>query len=227
MCYRRAAVALTTNGSLDRCGSELCRFFSSSTKPEPLFLWLGDEGGKEKGVPVSKKLLLPVPHATSPTVKTPEDVVSLVNVHYDKSHFVGGMGEEDPGVWFATVAGASRDTLEWSDLIQQAIEQVKEQRHGIPFGVYTTGLLDTSAVPWNDLDLDTLQVSLFAASPKDYAQASGESEKAFGQICGFIAEAVEQGMAVEVGVLPQHAESARSLAMSLGARHVHIVSPST
>jgi hypothetical protein len=47
-------------------------------------------------------------------------------------------------------------------------------------------------------------MSFFAASPPDYAKVTGRSDKDFGTLCEFIMDAVEQGMAVEVGVLEEY-----------------------
>jgi len=132
------------------------------------------------------------------------------------------------GVWFAAInpIQGKKDALEYSDLVQQSITLVKEERHGVPFGLYTSGILTSSSLPpLEKIGLDYLQVSLFAGSPVEYAKATRQSEKdaigGFGQVCALIAEAAELGVAVEVGVLKDYAASATDLAMSLGARHVH------
>lgn len=142
----------------------------------------------------------------------------MVNEHYESSHFVGGMGESDPGVWFA---GVGEDALAMASLVQETIELVQIERHGVPFGLYTSGLI-TPDMALAEIGLDILQVSLFAATPADYQAATGHSPKAFGQVCGFVSEAAEQGLAVEVGVLAKHAPAARDLALALGARNVHV-----
>ena len=189
----------------------------ASEQPKPLFLWLGEGGSNTQ----NKLLLLPVPPPSKATVISPNDVLEEVNSHYTQSHFVGGMGEEDPGVFFASIG--ERDSLEYSDLVQEGISLAKEERHGIPFGLYTSGIVEGSSLPpLTELGLSTLQVSLFAGSPKEYAEATGRDEKSFGSVCSFIADAVEQGMAVECGVLEKYAGTARSLAVSLGAQEVHV-----
>jgi hypothetical protein len=220
--------------------------FSDATvvddSPTPLFLWLGsasdvatsdksDESDEHQHRTAFKKLLLPVAYVsddpTANIVSTSDEVLERVNQHYEKSHnFVGGMGESDPGVWFATTPHSSQDGLDFLPLIQKSIALVKQERHGVPFGLYTTGISSSSSlvVPLTELGLGTLQVSLFAGSPLDYAAATGLSDKgAFGKVCGFVADAAEQGIAVEVGVLKKYATTgARDLAHSLGARHVHV-----
>lgn len=203
----------------------------------PLFVWLGADPNKDPSSPLPR-LLLPPSHLERPTdkiVETAEDVLHLVNEHYaSESQFVGGMGESDPGVWFATCQASSEhvDALDLADLVQESIQLVKEERHGVPFGLYTTGITNhpdlSSLLP--ELGLDSLQVSLFAGSPPDYKAATGlsddASKKAFGQVCGLIVEAVELGVAVEVGVLQSYAGPARDLALSLGAREVHVYADS-
>jgi hypothetical protein len=222
-------------------------FSSSSTAPQPklsasstshgLFLWVGpkQEADEEEDTVEAdwnstnnnyNKLLLPIDRARSATIFTPQDVLDAVTVHYtSQGHFVGGMGEDDPGVWFATPARSKDDTVDHiSSIIQEGIALVKEERHGVKFGLYTTGLgtVPSNINHWKDMRLSSLQVSLFAANPNEYHKVTGRPSKDFGTLCGFIVQAVEEGMAVEVGVLEEYKGSARDLALSLGARHVHV-----
>lgn len=153
----------------------------------------------------------------------PLEIVKVVNEHYEKTdHFVGGMGESDPGVWFVSMGDV--DTLYYSEQIRDSIQAIKLERHGVPFGLFTTGLLDPSviAVPLPELGINTLEVSLFAGTPQDYQTATGLDAAAFGTVCGFIADATEQGLSVEVGVLSSYAGPARDLALSLGAQNVRV-----
>ena len=210
------------------------RLLSSSDEgPAPLFLWLGDSSSISTSTSTSteqtatrppNKLLLPVTAATEPTVLSSDDVLASVNLHYESDqHFVGGMGESDPGVSFCTVSTCSTDALDFAQLVAESIALVKQERHGVPFSLYTSGILSHDlTVPLSELGLESLQVSLFAGSPRDYQKATGRDAAAFGQVCGFIADATEQGVAVEVGVLSTYASGARDLALSLGARQVHV-----
>ena len=113
------------------------------------------------------------------------------------------------------------DALDYAELVQEGIFYTKQERHGVEFGLYTNGLV-TPSIPLSELGLSTLQVSLYCGSPPEYAKATGRDAKAFGQLCGFIAEAVEQGVTVELGVLEPYAGSAHDLALSLGAQQVHV-----
>jgi hypothetical protein len=190
----------------------------------PLFLWLGEPspGATTTSLP---KLLLPVSAPSEPTATTPEDILASVNQHYEtESQFVGGMGESDKGVWFATTSACDKDPLEFYQLVGESIALVKQERHGVPFSLYTTGIVSQGLeIPLTELGLDCLQVSLFAGSPPEYKKATGQDAAAFGQVCGFIADAAEQGIAVEVGILKAYASGgARDLALSLGARDVHV-----
>lgn len=211
---------------------------STTAGIEPLFLWLGapsSSGNASVSIQsawAACPLLLPTGLIPSTNrfgalIESTEQVLERVATHYASSeNFVGGMGESDPGVWFAAASGtALGDALESAELIQQSVELVKEERHGVPFGIYTTGLV-TSTVPLTDLDVDCIQVSLFAATPKEYELATGlsknDASKAFGTVCGFLVDAVEQGISVEVGVKQEFATTARDLALSLGARYVHV-----
>lgn len=225
----------------------------SLQQPQPLFLWLGtgdnnDDQGRAAKNKCWTRLLLPKTLTTPPfpLVHLAETALQLVNQHYEATDsFVGGMGESDPGVWFASVAVVDddddnndarfHDPLQYADLVAECIELVQTERHGVPFGLYTTGILSSSSsppsVPLTDLGLDCLHVSLFAGNPKDYVEAiqhhcgsgSSVSEKDFGTVCGFIADAAEQGLPVEVGLAQAYATgAARDLALSLGAQNVHV-----
>lgn len=211
-----------------RVGVHQLRCFSDSSEPQPLFLWLGKEGSSTTTTTseqhATNKLLLPVSPPSEPTVFTPEDVLASVNAYYESDqNFVGGMGESDPGVRFATTGGGADDTLDYAALVQESIALVKQERHGVPFSLYTSGIPSQElAVPLAELGLESLQVSLFCASPPDYCKATGRDAAAFGKVCGFIADAAEQGIAVEVGILSAYASGAHDLALALGARHVHV-----
>jgi hypothetical protein len=214
--------------AVSRASRQSLRSFSTPSSPEALFLWLGGEGDNDKASDqASTPLLLPkLKIPCTSTVSAPDDIRDQVNEFYEKSHFVGGMGEEDPGVWFAACHGNGNgngkgDALDYAELVQEGIFITKQERHGVPFGLYTSGLV-TPSIPLSELGLSTLQVSLYCGSPPDYAKVTGRDAKAFGQLCGFIVDAVEQGVTVEVGVLEAYAGSARDLALSLGAQQVHV-----
>lgn len=212
---------LLLHSSIPRHAS-LYRSFSASTnttKP-PLILWLG--GDHRLLLPHS--LLVPnrskAQHVTleDPTVST---IQELVEDHYSQVDDIGGMGESDQGVWFA---GSAKDALlenQQIELIHESIQTIKEHRHGIPFGIYSSGrsnpLLDWNLVAATKCKL---QISLFAGTPNEYAKTSGCESKDFGQVCGLIATAAEYVSIVEVGVLKEYAASAHSLALSLGAQEV-------
>jgi len=241
---------------------------TESQQPQPLFLWLGDQNQTTNRTAAQNnccwtRLLLPVtiPPLPLTLVDSAETALQLVNQHYETptDSFVGGMGESDPGVWFASVAvhdndddhdDTFHDPLEYADLVAECIELVQTERHGVPFGLYTTGILKSSSspsVPLTHLGLDCLHVSLFAGTPKDYVAAvqrhcggrggcssssssssihsnsNSVSDKDFGTVCGFIADAAEQGLPVEVGLAQDYATgAARNLALSLGAQNVHV-----
>ena len=144
-----------------------------------------------------------------------------------RPQFVGGMGESDAGVWFGPSRGAP-DALHSWEFIQTSIARVKTSRHGVPFGLYTSGLgLDAADVPpLQELGLSRVQVSLLAPTPADYGHAAGLTEaqanECFGQLCTFIAAAAEAGFPIEVSVLARYAGAARDLATALGAVDVHV-----
>jgi hypothetical protein len=197
----------------------------SSSEVHPLFVWLQDENDTSNLSSPASKLVLPTQRPKSSAGCThPDDVIDLVHQHYQTDHqFVGGMGETDLGVWFASIS-AQKDTLEFDLLMQESIQAVKEERHGVPFGAFTNGLLmEPPNIPLSEIGLDCIQVALWAGNPKTYQQKTGLDARAFGQVCGFIANAAEQGIAVEVGIsISADVGPARELALSLGAREVHV-----
>lgn len=202
--------------------------FSSATSAsasQPLLLWLGDDGGPGSASK-KRRLLIPPSIQSTPHVRhvtTVDDIQAAVTSHYTSDDLdVGGMGEQDAGVWFAA-ASKDEDVLDASALLRDSIEQIKQERHGVPFGVCTTGLTNNSVDDVASIGLSILNVSLLAASPPDYAAATDGQGNDFGRVCGFIVDAVEKGLAVEVSVLPEYAGAARELGHSLGARDVHIV----
>jgi len=226
---------------------------SNAAAPQPLILWVvTDDDGEdldsseeedEDSVSSSSSsesssdddseydddahsLVLMPPNLTNTTfVESAEGVVEAVNRHYSSSQFVGGTGKEDPGVWFAPFSEtvdvlANAQTLE---LMETSMARSREERaHGVPFHVYTSGVnVDAAAVA--ALKWDSVQVSLWAATPTDYAKCTGgRNSDEFAAVCGFIAEASDLGVPVEVGVLKPYANRARDLASSLGARQVHV-----
>jgi hypothetical protein len=230
--------------------------------PLPLFLVLN--GQRDSNVIVRRpKLLLPLLAAFAATttttiasktsttnggavigaaVSTIQDVLDAVNWHYSTSDdFVGGMGESDPGVFFIVPTTNENteqpdDPLDHAELVTESILAVKEQRHGVPFGLYTTGIVSPSIpedVVMSCLQrLHTLQVSLYAASPPDYGKATRmasmpHAQKAFGSACSFLAMVGENRgkLTLEVGLSTalnsSSAKAGRDLAMSLGAQQVH------
>jgi hypothetical protein len=176
----------------------------SSEEPRPLVLWLGgaDDSNnvphslgaaadrmREVAVPL---LLPPIVFSSSTTpsaaVASIQDVVDIVNSHYDhdaRQQFVGGMGESDPGVWFAAQSRTSQlDAMLYSDLVVEAIARVKDERHGVPFAMCTTGLFFPST-SLSDLAecVDCLHVSLHASNPKEYQQLSSRRRRGHSAPC--------------------------------------------
>lgn len=166
----------------------------------------------------------------------PNQAWEIVSEHYAREeNFVGAMGENDPGVWFAVPHSDPCDILEYCiPLVLPAVELIREERHGIPFSICTSGILSSSTttpsatalieeIPWEELDLASIQVSLVAANPRSYQQATGcNDDRQFGSVCAVIAALAERELPVEVSVLHSEAGPARELAVSLGARQVHV-----
>lgn len=165
-----------------------------------------------------------------------DPILRAVNAYYGTADgdaqsavTIGGMGEDDAGVWFAAADRTSHADDEedillsiTSDRLHHSLQRIKFERHGVPLGLCTTGIgLDSSSLyQWRPF-VSVLHVSLWGSNPVEYKRATGRDD--FGRVCGCIVDAVEQGWAVEVSVLASHAASGRSLGHSLGAREVHVV----
>lgn len=104
---------------------------------------------------------------------------------------------------------------------------MKQNRHGIPFGAYTSGILtentEIATQLKTEIGLSTIQVSLLSYSPASYGSIRGiqdpsTAQKDFGQVCNFIATAAESGFPVIAAVAGgKHAGGASELAKALGA----------
>ena len=106
------------------------------------------------------------------------------------------------------------------------IHTIKQNRHGIPFGVYTSGRTasDLPIAELAEIGLSNVQVTLLAADPMSYGKQMGiedtsQASKAFGDVCNFIVTASESGnFPVSVGILDNNQKNATSeLAKALGA----------
>jgi hypothetical protein len=194
------------------------KVFSTRSEASPLFL---SPPEIVNSVEPSPKILFPKDIQVIP-VSTADEILSQVEHHYDVEggQFVGGMGESDSGVWFVPT-NDSDPVNHLDDLLMESIEQVKERRHGVPFGIYTSGVI--SVDPEKLHVFDTIHVSLLAATPRDYCEAAGVfREEMFGDVCNFLVNAHEEGLPLQVGVLKKYAAEARELAIALGAQEVHL-----
>ncbi|KAL7577640.1 hypothetical protein ACA910_015157 [Epithemia clementina (nom. ined.)] len=222
---------------------------SSTLSPPPLLLgWNGPQPAttsqKKKGK--SKVWRPPVlfPFKVDRTnditpVSSIEEAVEKINAHYSNDNrFVGGMGESDPGVALVSFS-PSRDIIDDPESIQTLIEAVKEERHGVPFHLYTTGIPvrgymdDQDWDVWKQVPLESWQVSLYAGTPPEYNQVANvpelleeedddENYIVFGTVCGFIGGAVDSEMPVEAIVVRSQAIRGREMARDLGVRQTHI-----
>jgi hypothetical protein len=161
---------------------------------------------------------------------------------------VGGMGEQDLGVYFISLPSMiSSSSCVYQDLLnhtatiqllQESIRNVKAIRHGVPFGIYTSGIIsNVNDIDWKELDIDVYEVSLFgggSGNPQQYYQymtniigRTNSTPDDFLRICQFITTAVEvQEQNIEVSLLSSTKTSetneSTQLALSLGARQVHL-----
>jgi hypothetical protein len=216
----------------------------------PLLIWLGTNttSSTVSAADAKYKLLLPVTRASIATVsydikndntdidEAAETVLTIINQHYESISFddIGGMGENDQGVYFATTIGTDKDILEYSELLQTSIQLVKQERHGVKFGVYTSGRISNVnelKIPIQEIGLKRVNVSLYGSNPSEYQTTTGistiqEARTAFGQVCSFISDVneVTQNPMIHVSIIEKYSKSARDLAHSLGAIDVHVYS---
>ena len=204
-----------------------------SSGSQPLLLSLPETSYQEK----PPRILFGPPTNTTASATPPiipvssvTDIQAAVEHHYELAsaggQFVGGMGESDAGVWFVPAVGikdgwCSDPLHHFHHLIAPGVEAVKQSRHGVPFGVYTSG---TVHVEPTQLKLfATIHVSLLAANPMDYCEAAGVfREELFGDVCNFLVNAEEEGLPIHAGVLKKFASEGRDLAMAMGAQHVDV-----
>ncbi len=160
----------------------------------------------------------------------------IIESHYtldDRDQFVGGMGENDGGVWFVNNDDDENnlDTLDYWEEIRNVIQTVKANRHGIPFGVYTSGIIKNKDIISNlkeSVGISSVQVTLGSGDPTSYSQVVGgrtdmSSNEAFGEVCNFIVQSAESGFPVTVAVAGgKHAGPGSELAKALGAVEVVI-----
>lgn len=152
-----------------------------------------------------------------------ENRYSLDDKEHESRQFVGGMGESDGGVWFSS--DGKIDTLAYWKEIRNIIEIAKEHRHGIPFGIYTSGLTDVDPIQLKEeeLKISSITVSLLSHSPSSYGSVAGiddlsTAQRKFGQVCNFIASASEVGFPVTAAVAGgKHSSGGTELAKALGA----------
>lgn len=151
----------------------------------------------------SFRVLHPLEHPIN-EVSSSQEIIDLVESHYEQQQqFVGGMGESDAGVWLIS------DSCECLHLLHESVQAIKQSRHGVPFGVYTHGIME-----WNDgveaaLAGITTNISLLATSPSQ--------DPNFSQVCNFMVLANEAGIPLHASVLNK---DGRELARSLGATEV-------
>jgi hypothetical protein len=195
---------------------------AASSTSTPLFLSLPETPYYDKG----PRILFPSNVPIIP-VSSIADIQSAVEEHYElgggSQQFVGGMGESDGGVWFVPTAQNSDPLHHYTELIEPSIDLVKQSRHGVPFGICTSGtvLLDPEKTASLKKSFAIVHVSLLAANPMDYCEAAGIfREELFGDVCNFLVAAEEHGVPIHVGVLKKFSSDGRDLAIALGAQHV-------
>jgi hypothetical protein len=170
------------------------------------------------------------------TTSTATTATISTNAMSQQQQFVGGMGEQDLGVYFVSVPTYNTSLssfvyndplVTYTDLVRDGVSAVKEIRHGVPFGVYTSGIM-TDIPLLDEFDIDTYEVSLFGSNPNEYDRCTTGrprhgTKSDFHHVCHFMATATESYQVnVEAAVIQSHAKDARQLALSLGARDVHV-----
>jgi MoaA/NifB/PqqE/SkfB family radical SAM enzyme len=111
------------------------------------------------------------------------------------------------------------------------ISAIKESRHGIPFGVHTSGIMNNKEIATNlkeNVGISSVQVTLGSGDPQSYSQVVRKrkdlnSNASFGQVCSFIAQCAESGFPVTAAVAGgKHKASGNELAKALGAVDVEV-----
>jgi hypothetical protein len=153
-------------------------------------------------------------------------IVNEIEKYYsldNSKQFVGGMGETDGGVWLVSEDLDTIDTLEFSEDISEITSQVKQSRHGIKFGLYSSGLTKNTDIATSlpSIGISNIKVSLMGSNPDSYGTLTGmkpsDATNAFAQVCGFIALTAESGFHVTVAVSDTQKTQASDLAKALGA----------
>jgi hypothetical protein len=218
--------------SLSSYSQSTVRSFSDTPQPQQLFLWLGDEKERADITAIKPSILFPPPARqqlldnTCRIVTTVDEIVQAVDEHYQaedaSEQFVGGMGEKDLGVWFAPLPLKYHlnDPLLFSPLIRDSVAAVRERRHGVPFGLYTTGCIFDQEVSPPEMEIDTVEVSLFGTNQKQYKHCTGRKD--FISVCSYIGLTMDQGLLVDASVAKEYASAARDFAKALGVRRVHV-----
>ncbi len=114
------------------------------------------------------------------------------------------------------------------------ISSIKQNRHGIPFGIYTSGIqknnndnndtasaVDIATDLKGTIGISSIQVTLGSGDPTSYGQVvglEGNFNAAFGNVCNFIVCSAESGFPVTAAVAGgKHAGPGSELAKALGA----------
>ena len=106
------------------------------------------------------------------------------------------------------------------------ISETKEKRHGVPFGIYTSGIMKNKEIITSlkeSVGISSIQVTLGSGDPQSYSQVVGcrgdiDKNTAFGQVCEFIVQTSESGFPVTAAVASgKHAGAGGELAKALGA----------
>ena len=114
------------------------------------------------------------------------------------------------------------------------IQAIKESRHGIPFGIYTSGIvhnrnnIDMTMNLKEQIGISSLQVTLGSGDPQSYQQVVDCSSRnnidgnaAFGQVCNFMVQSSESGFPVTAAVAGgKYSSSGNELAKALGSVEV-------
>ena len=191
--------------------------------------------------PIGKVVIDANSSSSESYLEVTESIAARIEAHYalenDGNQFVGGMGENDGGVWFVSSKGDYWDTLDHWQLIRDVVHKVRQNRHGIPFGLLTSGRTQTPEPDYASAELATklryeiglssAEVTLGTGDPVSYGQLSGlkgeEANRAFGEVCNFIVLAAESGFPVRVAVAGGvHAGPGQSLAKACGAVDVTV-----
>ncbi len=175
-----------------------------------------------KQLPARTSLLRGAPELNSDAEPDATEIIQAITEAYDNGYEKSAATEfELAGIAFAGYG----DPLLYTELLEQVLRVIKQQRHGVPITLVTYGLVSVADAAETcahlvDIGVEALEVYMPAATPNDYQRAVEPLSAGFGDVCNFISVASEAGLIVSTFAYSdvKGASDIRALSLSLGAR---------